>query len=143
MHTPYTSATIYAVYCDVKKMSAEPIRAREALTRDAVIEAALQLADREGLDAVSFRRVGTQLGVTAMALYRYVSSKEELLGAMMDRVFGEFELPPTVDSDWRGNSARSVARFAGCCSHTRRRRHCISPGSGRSSPTGCGSSNRC
>lgn len=85
-------------------MSAQPrsAAARETLTREAIVEAALQLADSEGLDAVSLRRVGSMLGVTAMALYRYVASKEELLGAMMDRVFAEFEVPDTPpDGDWR------------------------------------------
>lgn len=65
-------------------MSAQPrsAAARETLTREAIVEAALQLADSEGLDAVSLRRVGSMLGVTAMALYRYVASKEELLQLM-------------------------------------------------------------
>lgn len=83
-------------------MSAEPQTAREALTREAIVDAALQIGDTEGLEAVSLRRVASSLGVTAMALYRYISSKEELLGAMMDRVFGEFELPAErADGDWR------------------------------------------
>ena len=74
---------------------------RNTLTRDTVVEAALVTADGEGLKAVSFRRLAADLGVTPMALYRYVSSKEELLAAMMDRVFGEFELPAETQGDWR------------------------------------------
>ena len=70
------------------------------LSREAVLTTALAVADTEGLDAVSFRRVAAGLGVTPMALYRYVSSKEELLAGMMDLVFSQFEIPEP-QTDWR------------------------------------------
>jgi AcrR family transcriptional regulator len=55
---------------------------RPGLTADAIVEAAIKLADAEGLDAVSMARVAAELGFTTMSLYRYVASKEELLQLM-------------------------------------------------------------
>nr|WP_157359132.1 TetR/AcrR family transcriptional regulator [Arthrobacter sp. Soil782] len=60
----------------------------------------MRLADREGVDGLSMRRLAGALGAGAMSLYHYVASKEELLDAMIDVVFGEIELAP-VDTDWQ------------------------------------------
>ena len=70
------------------------------LSRERVVEAAVALADREGLESCAIRRVADELGVGAMSLYHYVPSKEHLLDGMVDLVFAEIELPPT-DEDWR------------------------------------------
>lgn len=70
-----------------------------SLDRDAVVSAAYELADTDGLEQVTFRRLGLRLGVTAMALYRYVESKEALLDAMAERLYGAIELP-AADTDW-------------------------------------------
>jgi AcrR family transcriptional regulator len=59
---------------------------RATLTRQRVLEAAVSLADREGIDAVSMRRLGQELGVEAMSLYTHVSSKEDLLDGMVELV---------------------------------------------------------
>ncbi len=56
------------------------------LSVDAIVDAAVAVADAEGLDAVSMRRIGQELGVGAMSLYRYVPGKEELLDLMLERV---------------------------------------------------------
>jgi len=82
---------------------------RKALSKRAVIEAALTIGDREGLEAVSLRRVARELGVTPMALYRYVDSKEGLLEGIVERAFEEFELPPENEDDWR-KELRVLAR---------------------------------
>jgi TetR/AcrR family tetracycline transcriptional repressor len=74
---------------------------RTTLSRRALIETALAIGDKEGVEAVSLRRLARELGVTPMALYRYVDSKEGLLGAVADRAFEEFELPTESDGDWR------------------------------------------
>src|SRR5262249_24855155 len=55
-----------------------------------ITTAAIEIADAEGLDALSMRRVGENLGVTAMSLYSYLPSKAELLELMLDTVFAEF-----------------------------------------------------
>jgi AcrR family transcriptional regulator len=83
------------------------------LSKQRVVAEAIRLADREGVDGLSMRRLAGVLGAGAMSLYHYVANKEELLDAMTDVVFGEIELPPE-DVDWqsamrrRSISARQV-----------------------------------
>ncbi len=69
-------------------------RARGALTRAAIADAALALIDAEGLEALSMRRLGAALGVEAMALYHHFASKGELLDAVQERLLDELDLPP-------------------------------------------------
>jgi AcrR family transcriptional regulator len=72
---------------------------RGGLNVEKVVTAAIELADAEGLDAVSMARVAKALGFTTMSLYRHVRSKEELLVLMMDRVM---QMPPERPYDgWR------------------------------------------
>ncbi|GAA3961589.1 TetR/AcrR family transcriptional regulator [Actinoplanes auranticolor] len=70
------------------------------LSRDAVLRAAVEVADERGSAAVSMRAVAQRLGVEAMSLYHYVRSKDEILDALVDRIFAEIELP-TPGGDWR------------------------------------------
>lgn len=87
--------------------------ARPALSEERVLREALRLADAEGLDAVSMRRLGSELGAGTMSLYHYVANKDELLDGMVDLVFAEIELPSS-EGDWReamrrrSTSAREV-----------------------------------
>jgi AcrR family transcriptional regulator len=73
---------------------------RTPLSRERVLRAAVALAEARGLEALTMRRLGQELGVEAMSLYRYVANKEDLLDGMVDAVFGEIELPPQ-DTGWR------------------------------------------
>ncbi|MGD0273818.1 MAG: TetR/AcrR family transcriptional regulator [Gaiellaceae bacterium] len=82
-------------------MATEAQSERKTLSRRTVVEAALAVGDSEGLEAISLRRLARDLGVTPMALYRYVDSKEGLLSAMIERAFEEFELPAGSEDDWR------------------------------------------
>lgn len=70
------------------------------LTRDAVVEVALTMADTGGLDTLTIRRLAQHFGVTPMALYWHVKNKDELLDAMGDAVYAAVELPPADDRDW-------------------------------------------
>lgn len=90
-------------------MSTDSPPQRVTLTRDAVVEAALAKADAEGIDAVTFRGLAGALGVTPMALYRYVTNKDELMTAIVERVFREFELPPSGSVSWQ-DELRAMAR---------------------------------
>ncbi|OSZ60832.1 TetR family transcriptional regulator [Streptomyces pharetrae CZA14] len=74
---------------------------KPALTLDQIVEAAVRVADTEGLEAVSMRRVGAELGTSAMSLYRYVPGKAELLDLMLDRVQRPGEDPGSLGGDWR------------------------------------------
>jgi AcrR family transcriptional regulator len=71
-----------------------------AHSRDAIVAAAIALADAEGLTAVSMRAVASALGTGAGSLYRYLSSREDLLDLMTDRVVGELRPYPKADGDW-------------------------------------------
>lgn len=79
---------------------------RTPLNRQRVLEAAIDLADREGLGALSMRRLGKELGVEAMSLYNHVADKDDLLDGMADLVASEFEVPSMSD-DWAGEVRRS------------------------------------
>ena len=73
---------------------------KPALTVEGIVEAALRIADAEGIGGMSMRRVADELGAGAMTLYRYFPGKAELLDVMLDTVYGE--LPRReVDGDWR------------------------------------------
>jgi len=81
------------------------------------VQAAVDLADRSGVDAVTMRHLGDELGFEAMSLYRYVANKDDLLDGMLDLVLAEWRLPRDV-SDWR-ESVRTSARSV----HDALRRH--------------------
>ncbi|GGY95005.1 TetR/AcrR family transcriptional regulator [Streptomyces poonensis] len=75
---------------------------KPGLTLDRIVEAAVRLADAEGLEAVSMRRIATELGTGTMSLYRYVPGKGELLDLMLDRVQRTSEDPAALgDGSWR------------------------------------------
>ncbi|MFF9851045.1 TetR/AcrR family transcriptional regulator [Streptomyces litmocidini] len=83
---------------------------RQGLTVDAVVGAAVELADEEGLDALTMRALAQRLGVTPMTVYTYVPGKAELLDLMLDDVYGRMELTPFgPDEPWRDRVTR-VAR---------------------------------
>jgi AcrR family transcriptional regulator len=77
------------------------IRERVPLSRERVLQAAIELADDAGIDGLSMRRVGQRLGVEAMSLYNHVANKEDLLNGMLDQVLAEIDPPIEDDSDWR------------------------------------------
>jgi AcrR family transcriptional regulator len=65
-----------------------------------VLRAAVALADRHGVDALTMRRLGGKLGVEAMALYKHVANKDEILDGIAELVVGEIEIP-VPGSEWR------------------------------------------
>src|SRR6478736_6976393 len=80
---------------------------RIPLNRPRVLQAAVDLADREGIESVSMRRLGQDLGIEAMSLYTHVRGKEDLLDGMVDAVIGE--IPIDVEGpDWRTTLRRQV-----------------------------------
>lgn len=78
-------------------MATKP-RTRKPLSKELVLARAIALADAEGVEALSMRKLGDALGVEAMSLYNHVASKRELVTAMVDRVVEQFELPE--DGTW-------------------------------------------
>jgi AcrR family transcriptional regulator len=73
---------------------------RTKLSRAAVVGRALELADSDGLDALTIRRLATELGVTPMALYWHFRSKEELIAGLADRVWGEIRTDVDRSAHW-------------------------------------------
>ncbi|PXY33073.1 TetR family transcriptional regulator [Prauserella sp. PE36] len=83
-----------------------------AYSRDQIADAAIEIADEEGLAAVTMRKVAARLGTGAMSLYRYVANKEALVELMADRIFGREEWPEP-SGDWKrdlGDIARGQRR---------------------------------
>jgi AcrR family transcriptional regulator len=73
---------------------------RPKLNRERVLEAAIVLADASGIESLTMRKLGVELGVEAMSLYNHVANKTDLLDGMIDAVFGEIGLPPE-GPDWK------------------------------------------
>jgi AcrR family transcriptional regulator len=73
---------------------------RAPLTRDRVLRAAVDLADRAGIEAVSMRKLGQELGVEAMALYRHVRNKDDILDGIVEVIVGEIAIPDSGE-DWK------------------------------------------
>jgi AcrR family transcriptional regulator len=88
---------------------------RAPLTRERVLAAAVDLADRDGIASLSMRKLAQELGVEAMSLYHHVANKDAILDGLIDLVFGEIDLP-VGEADWkaamrrRAISAREVLR---------------------------------
>lgn len=73
---------------------------RTPLSRERVLRAGVALADAEGLESLSMRKLAHELGVDPMSLYNHVASKDDLLGGMADLVVGELDLTPS-DAGWK------------------------------------------
>jgi AcrR family transcriptional regulator len=73
---------------------------RVPLTRERVLNTAVALADRGGVEALSMRKLAQALDVVPMALYRHVANKDELLSGLVDVVIGEID-PPLEGADWK------------------------------------------
>ncbi|MEN9223110.1 MAG: TetR/AcrR family transcriptional regulator C-terminal domain-containing protein, partial [Thermostichus sp. BF3_bins_97] len=74
--------------------------APDPLSRERILQAALDLADAEGLEALSMRRLAQVLGVKAMSLYNHIANKDDLIDAMVDQVISEIEFPSPAP-DWK------------------------------------------
>jgi TetR/AcrR family tetracycline transcriptional repressor len=94
---------------------------RRTLSRELIIETAIDFVDKRGLTALTMRRLGKQLGVEAMSLYRYVNGREDLLEGIVDRMVAELHLRPDNEQlqptngwqaylQWLAHGARALAR---------------------------------
>ncbi|MFB9907679.1 TetR/AcrR family transcriptional regulator [Allokutzneria oryzae] len=82
---------------------------KPALSVEKIVDAGIALADAEGMEGLSMRAVGEKLGRTAMALYTYVSNKNELVDLMYDRTLAELPTDYSEHADWRS----AVTAWAG------------------------------
>jgi AcrR family transcriptional regulator len=98
VHQPYDVAVSDLVW----DLPAAPRDHRLRLSQASIVEAAIRIADADGEQAVTMRRVATELGSsTPMSLYRYVGGKDGIVDLMIDEVFREIDLPDEPDPDWR------------------------------------------
>ena len=93
---------------------------KPGLTVERIVQAAIELADAEGLEAASMRRVADELGVGAMSLYRYVPGKTELLDLMLDAVHAATPCRPRATGGHGSNGSLAAAAtgssaIRGCC----------------------------
>lgn len=84
-------------------------RGSRPLTREAVLDAAIAIADAEGIEAVSMRSVGTALGVQAMSLYNHVENKQDMLNGMAGRLLAGMTIPEAGEMRWT-EAIRAVCR---------------------------------
>ena len=75
-------------------------KARRQLSRELILDAALQLIDEDGLEALSMRQLGARLGVEGMALYRYVENKATLLDGLVERLVLSLDVHVDERADW-------------------------------------------
>jgi len=73
---------------------------RAPLSRERILQAGIELADASGVEALTMRRLGDELGFEAMSLYRHVANKQDLLDGMLDLVLAEWQLPDRA-GDWQ------------------------------------------
>src|SRR5215208_2061633 len=83
---------------------------RQPLSRRRILEAAVRFADREGLEALSMRKLGSELGVEAMSLYNHVPNKGALFDGMVEVLLGELEVPPE-DESWERRGREAYGAF--------------------------------
>jgi len=76
-------------------------RSRSRLSYARIVKAAMRIADREGLEAISMRRIASQLNAGTMSLYRYVATRDQLLDLLLDEAYGEITVPARPSPDWR------------------------------------------
>lgn len=108
-------ASIVAAWGRARRPSKGP---SPGLALDRIVDAALQVAQRDGLAAVSMARVAQELGASTMSLYRYVGAKDELLDLMVDAALGRPPAPAASDDGWRAALERWAWSY-----HERLRRH--------------------
>ncbi|MFH9347616.1 TetR/AcrR family transcriptional regulator [Kitasatospora sp. NPDC017646] len=96
-----------AEYVNIWMRPERPARGpKPAYSRDRITEAAVRIADAEGLEAATMRRIAAEIGAGAMSLYRYVPSRDDLVQLMADRLMGEIDVDGLPSGDWRADLTR-------------------------------------
>jgi AcrR family transcriptional regulator len=125
--TAFVANTVRRERCSVNyaDLMTQPVSRRERpakppLSQDAIVRAALALLEKDGLEAVSMRRVAQALDTGAASLYVYVKNRDDLLQLLLDTVIADVRLPAADTRDWRGelirladDSIRTLSRYRG------------------------------
>jgi AcrR family transcriptional regulator len=99
VETKVGSGTVVSAHPVPRRRAGGP--AKPVPGREQVVRSAISIADAEGLDALSMRRLAAELDIGPMSLYRHVANKDELVAQMADTVFGDEELPDPGPDGWR------------------------------------------
>ncbi|MDL4772449.1 MULTISPECIES: TetR/AcrR family transcriptional regulator [Thermomonosporaceae] len=95
-----------AEYVNIWMRPERPARGpKPAYSRAQITEAALRIADTEGLEAATMRRIAAEIGAGTMSLYRYVPGRDDLVELMADRLMGEIDVEGVPSGDWRADLA--------------------------------------
>ncbi|MFD6877650.1 MULTISPECIES: TetR/AcrR family transcriptional regulator [unclassified Streptomyces] len=98
-----TPAAVPSVWTRPRRRKDQP-----ALSQEQIVAAAVRLLDAEGIEALSMRKLGSEMGTAATSLYRHVANKDELIELVVDEVYGELELPEVGGPEgWRAALSRS------------------------------------
>jgi TetR/AcrR family transcriptional regulator, tetracycline repressor protein len=89
----------------------DKVEGRINLSRDRIADVALAMIDRDGLEALSMRRLASELDVTPMALYNHVPNKEALLTAVLERLLGQIDLPEVEELGWKESLRGGIRSF--------------------------------
>jgi len=84
-----------------RRRAGRPSAGQDTLSRARILEAALRLVDKHGLEALSMRRLATELGVNPMSLYHYLPGKAAVLSGLIDMVYSELQLPSSPGLSWQ------------------------------------------
>lgn len=87
-------------------MSTRGPNPRGSLSRDRVLDAAERVVEQDGFAALTMRRVAAELGAAPMGLYRHVTTKDDLVDGLLDRVLASFDFEPDAQRPWRADLAR-------------------------------------
>ena len=94
------------------------VKPRTPLSRERVLSAALGLADKSGIESLSMRNLGEEVGVEAMSLYNHVANKDDILDGIVDLVFSEIELPSGRGSWKTAMRRRAMSAHEALLRHT-------------------------
>ncbi len=96
-----------AEYLSIWMRPERPARGpKPTYSRAQITEAAIRIADAEGLEAATMRRIAAEIGAGAMSLYRYVPRRDDLIELMADRLMGEIDVEGMPSGDWRADLTR-------------------------------------
>jgi len=96
-----------AEYVSIWMRPERPARGpKPTYSRAQITEAAVRIADAEGLEAATMRRIAAEIGAGAMSLYRYVPSRDDLIMLIADRLMGEIDVEGMPSGDWRADLTR-------------------------------------
>jgi AcrR family transcriptional regulator len=95
----------------IQRKQGRPKASEESLTRERILTAALQLANRHGVAHLTMRRLATALGVDPMSIYHYLPGKAAVIAGMVEMVFGQFRVATTEDAPWQEQVRAFVAAY--------------------------------